>query len=133
MAAGFNAAHFALLGVPGAAVLALITAARFLVASYATDRRLMLVFMALATAGFLSTFSHWFGFIALAATLLGTWASFQPRASTVRVAFAVCATLWLVHNTLAGSPVAALMEVAFLASNALGWWRTRLRSETEAG
>lgn len=125
LAAGLNAAHFALLGVPGATTLAAITSARFLVASFVADRRVMLVFMVLATTGFLLTYTHPFGFLALGATLLGTWASFQPGAGTVRAAFAVCASLWFVHNLLAGSPVAALMEVAFLASNALGWWRTR--------
>ena len=125
LAAGLNAAHFALLGVPGATTLAAITSVRFLVAAYVADRRVMLVFLALATAGFLLTYIHPFGFLALGATLLGTWASFQPRAGTVRIAFAVCASLWFVHNLLAGSPVAALMEVAFLASNALGWWRAR--------
>lgn len=125
LAAGLNAAHFALLGVPGATALTAITSARFLAASYVADRRVMLVFLALATAGFLLTYTQPFGFLALGATLLGTWASFQPHAGTVRMAFAVCASLWFVHNLLAGSPVAALMEVAFLASNAFGWWRTR--------
>jgi hypothetical protein len=86
---------------------------------------MMWIFMALAVAGFLATYTRPLGFIALAATLLGTWASFQPRALTVRIAFAVCATLWGVHNALAGSPVGALMEVAFLASNAYGGWRSR--------
>ena len=132
LAAGLNAMHFALLGVPGATALTAITSVRFLVASYAADRRVMAAFMVLATAGFLATYTHAFGFLALAATLLGTWASFQPRATTVRVALAVCASLWLGHNVLAGSPVGALMEVAFLASNGLGWWRTRQRTPVPA-
>lgn len=125
LAAGLNAVHFALLGVWGAATLATITCARFLAARFVADRRVMLVFLVLAASGFLLTYSHPIGFLALGATLLGTWASFQPGAGTVRVAFAVCAALWFAHNLLAGSPVAAVMEVAFLASNALGWWRTR--------
>jgi hypothetical protein len=132
LAAGLNAVHFALLGVPGATALTAITSARFLAASYAADRRVMVAFMVLATAGFLATYTHAFGFLALASTLLGTWASFQPRATTVRVALAICAMLWLVHNVLAGSPVAALMEVAFLASNGLGWWRSRARAPAPA-
>jgi hypothetical protein len=81
--------------------------------------------MALAALGFLATYTRPLGFVALAATLLGTWASFQPGAITVRITFAVCATLWGIHNALAGSPVGALMEAAFLASNAYGWWRSR--------
>ena len=132
LAAGLNSLHFALLGVPGATALTAITAARFLAASCVSDRRVMVAFMALATAGFLATYTHAFGFIALASTLLGTWASFQPRASTVRIALAACAVLWFVHNVLAGTPVGALMEVAFLASNLFGWWRTRDRAAVPA-
>lgn len=125
VAAAFNTAHFVLLGVPGVATITFITCLRFLAASRTSDRRMMWIFMALAVAGFLATYTRPLGFVALAATLLGTWASFQPRASTVRVAFALCATLWGIHNALAGSPVGALMEVAFLASNAYGGWRSR--------
>ena len=125
LAAAFNTAHFVLLGVPGVAMITFITCLRFLAASRTSDRRMMWVFMALAVIGFLATYTRPLGFLALASTLLGTWASFQPRAITVRITFAVCATLWGVHNALAGSPVGALMEVAFLASNAYGWWRSR--------
>jgi hypothetical protein len=35
----------------------------------------------------------------------------------------LCSASWIVHNTLVGSPVAALMETAFLVSNLVGWWR----------
>lgn len=125
LAAALNTAHFLLLGLPGVATITFITCLRFLAASRTSDRRMMWIFMALAVVGFLATYTRPLGFIALASTLLGTWASFQPRANTVRIAFAVCATLWGIHNALAGSPVGALMEVAFLASNAYGWWRSR--------
>lgn len=125
LAAACNTAHFLLLGVPGVATIAFITCLRFLAASRTADRRMMWVFMALAVIGFLATYTRPLGFVALVATLLGTWASFQPRAITVRVTFAICAALWGIHNALAGSPVGALMEVAFLGSNAYGWWRSR--------
>lgn len=125
LAAAFNTVHFLLLGVPGVAMIAFITCLRFLAAARTSDRRMMWIFMVLASVGFLATYTRPLGFVALAATLLGTWASFQPKAVTVRMTFAVCAALWGIHNALAGSPVGALMEVAFLSSNAYGWWRSR--------
>lgn len=125
LAAAFNTAHFLLLGVPGVAMITFITCLRFLAAARTSDRRMMWIFMVVAVVGFLATYTRPLGFVALAATLLGTWASFQPKAITVRVTFAICATLWGIHNALAGSPVGALMEVAFLSSNAYGWWRSR--------
>jgi len=123
ISAALNGAHFLLLDVPGAATLAFVTSLRFLVASFTGDRRVMAVFMALTAAGFLATFTRPVGFLALVATLLGTWASFQPGDRTVRATLAICASLWVVHNAVVGSPVATLMELAFLASNAVGWRR----------
>jgi hypothetical protein len=89
-------------------------------------------FMVLAVAGFLATFTRPVGFLALTATLLGTWASFQPNDRTVRATLAVCASLWVVHNAIIGSPVATVMELAFLASNAIGWRRFHGRAKMDA-
>ena len=35
----------------------------------------------------------------------------------------VCAVTWMIHNYIAGSPVAVLMETTFLVSNVIGYWR----------
>lgn len=131
LCAALNGAHFLLLGVPGAATLAAMISVRFLIASFTSDRRIMVFFMVLAAAGFLATFTRPGGFLALAATLLGTWASFQPNDRTVRATLAVCASLWVVHNAIVGSPVATVMELAFLASNAIGWRRFHGRAKMD--
>ena len=132
LCAALNGAHFLLLGVPGAATLAGMISVRFLIASFTSDRRIMVFFMVLAVAGFLATFTRPVGFLALASTLLGTWASFQPNDRTVRATLAVCASLWVVHNAIVGSPVATVMELAFLASNAIGWRRFHGRAKMVA-
>ncbi len=123
VSAGLSGVHFWLLGVPVAATLALITSIRFLTASLTRDRRIMTIFIALTLTGFAATYTRPVGVLALVATLLGTWAAFQPGDRTVRAVLAVCATLWVVHNILVGSPVATVMELSFLASNAVGWRR----------
>lgn len=129
LCAALNGVHFLLLGVPGAATLAAMISVRFLIASFTSDRRIMVFFMILAVVGFLATFTRPVGFLALASTLLGTWASFQPSDRTVRATLAICASLWVVHNAIIGSPVATLMELAFLASNAVGWRRFHGRAK----
>lgn len=132
LCAALNGAHFLLLGVPGAATLAGMISVRFLIASFTSDRRIMVFFMILAVVGFLVTYTRLVGFLALASTLLGTWASFQANDRTVRATLAVCASLWVVHNAIIGSPVATLMELAFLASNAIGWRRFHGRAKMES-
>jgi hypothetical protein len=37
----------------------------------------------------------------------------------------------VVHNAIIGSPVATLMELAFLASNAIGWRRFHGRAKMD--
>jgi hypothetical protein len=130
--AALNGTHFLLLDVPGAATLAAMISVRFLIASFTSDRRIMVLFMVLAVAGFLATVTRPVGFLALAATLLGTWASFQPSDRTVRATLAVCASLWVAHNAIIGSPVATVMELAFLGSNAIGWRRFHGRAKMDA-
>lgn len=119
----FNALHFLVLGQTTAGVLILITCIRFLTASFTTDRRLMYFFMAALLAGFLITFKTPLSLLAIGAALLGTWGAFQSDDRHIRVALVLCSASWIVHNSLIGSPVAALMETAFLLSNLVGWWR----------
>lgn len=119
----FNALHFLVLGQITAGVLILITSTRFLAASFTTDRRLMYFFMAALLAGFIITFESSLSLLAIGAALLGTWGAFQSDDRRIRLALVLCSMSWIVHNTLVGSPVAALMETAFLLSNLVGWWR----------
>jgi hypothetical protein len=51
--------------------------------------------------------------------------SFQKNVVVVRLLMAVGATAWIIHNLLVGSPVAVLMELAFLGSNLVGYVRSR--------
>jgi hypothetical protein len=119
----FNALHFLALGQITAAVIIFTTSTRFLAASFTTDRRPMYFFMAVLLAGFLITFTTPVSLLAIGAALLGTWGAFQSDDRRIRIALVVCSASWIVHNTLVGSPVAALMETAFMLSNLVGWWR----------
>jgi hypothetical protein len=124
----FNGIHFLLLDAAGAATIALITALRFFVASLSTRRAWLWLFLAVAAGGFALTNNRPEGWLALAATVLGTWGSFQADQWRLRGALIACASLWAVHNYLIGSPVSTLMELSFLTSNIVGWIRLRART-----
>jgi len=125
IAALFAAAHFYLLGSNEACFLVAITAARFLISSFSTDARLMYFFMALALGGFAVTYENPVSFLALAATLIGTYGSFHGSAKAVRYALMTAEVLWVVHNLIIWSPVAVVMEVLFFTSNLIGLLRHR--------
>lgn len=119
----FNSMHFLVLGRVGAGVLVLITSVRFLTASFTTDKRLMYFFLAALLLGFVFTYESPLSLLAWLPTLVGTYGAFQEDDRWIRIILALCAASWIVHNTLIGSPVAALMETAFMLSNLAGWWR----------
>lgn len=39
----------------------------------------------------------------------------------------ICSSIWIIHNYLAGSPGAVLMEIFFLSSNIVGYFRYYIR------
>jgi hypothetical protein len=53
----------------------------------------------------------------------GTVASFCKDDKRLRQLMLVGTSLWIVHNYLAGSPGAVLMEAIFIASNLVGYVR----------
>ena len=123
----FIAAHFALLGHDTATGLALLAAVRLVAGSLTTSKRVMLVFVAatitvtgLTFHGLLSVFSG-------LGSVFGTVGSFCRSDRTLRLVMMGATSLWLIHNSLAGTPMAVLMEALFLGSNMLGFYRFYLR------
>ena len=125
ISAVLNACHFGLLGQYEAALFVSLTAIRFLVAALHPRQYWMLLFMAGATLILLMTYSSPLNLLPYAAAMLGTFGSFQTRVGRVRLCMALGASFWILHNILVGSPVAVLMEVAFLLSNLMGFLRAR--------
>lgn len=128
-----NASHFALLGQYEAALFVGLTAIRFLVAAIQPRRHWMLLFMAGATFILLASYSSPLNLLPYAAAMLGTYGSFQTRLGRVRLCMAMGASCWIIHNILVGSPVAVLMELAFLLSNLVGFIRARRLAANLAG
>lgn len=119
----FNSSHFFLLGRPGPAALLVLTGARYVTSVVTVNRKGMYFFLALSVGAFLATYHSPLSLLALAAVCFGTYGSFQPSDRTLRIFIMLGNSTWLLHNILAATPVAALMEASFLTSNVLGYWR----------
>jgi Bacterial inner membrane protein len=129
VAATLAAAHFYVLGSIAACLLVAVTALRFLISSFTTDARLMYLFLALAIGGFILTYASPVSFIALAATLIGTFGSFRRKENAIRYSMLTTEVLWTLHNIIIWSPVAILMEMLFFTSNLIGLLRHRRSNE----
>lgn len=118
-----TSAHFFILGHASAGSLMLIAALRYLYCVFARKTWVMLLFMLLSCLAVYFTWHNWLSGLALAATLIQTFASFQKQDLYLRLLMVLGTSFWISHNVFAGSPVAVLMECLFLASNMLGLYR----------
>lgn len=83
----------------------------------------MYLFLLAAVGAVLPTGASALSILALCGVLLGTYGSFHASDRTMRLCFIAGNSTWLLHNLIAWTPVATLMEASFLASNLLGYWR----------
>ncbi|MBB1333661.1 MULTISPECIES: YgjV family protein [unclassified Pseudoalteromonas] len=118
-----TATHFFLLDKISASLLMLIAAVRYFYCIFNPSQWAMLGFMLLSTVAVILTWQGWLSGLALLATLIQTFASFQPRDMLLRLFMVFGTALWISHNLLVGSPMAVLMECLFLLSNLVGLWR----------
>ncbi len=119
--------HFMLLGHWTAAFLGLIAAARFTTSIFSTSKKLMGVFIFATILISIFTYEGILSILGCTGGIFGTIASFCKEDKLLRQLMLVGTSLWIVHNFLAGSPGAVLMEAIFISSNLVGYFRFYIR------
>jgi hypothetical protein len=123
----FLAAHFYLLEAYTATVTTSIAAVRFTVSMFWRDDRLFYLFFAMVLISAVITYSGALTVLATVATGLSTWAAFRHSDKEFRLFLMAASAVMMVHNILAFTPAAVLMEVFFISSNLIAY--RRLHSE----
>lgn len=125
------AAHFMCLGHWTAACLGILAAVRFVACLFSTSRKLLWLFLLIATLVSAFTYEGYLTIIGFCATIFGTFAAFSKEDKTLRQLIFVGTSIWILHNSLAGSPGAVLLEVIFLGSNVVGYFRYYIRPQKQ--
>lgn len=115
--------HFFLLGHSLPGYLVLVSVARKLAAVWWPKAAWLWLFLVIATACAILTYDGWLSIVAYLAAVLVTVATFRETDRELRRWQMAGTTAWIVHNSIAGSPMAVLMEVGCLASNIAGYRR----------
>ena len=123
----FISLHFMCLGHWTAACLALVSAGRFLTSLYSTSRIFLGIFIGSAVLLSALTYEGILSLLGCTGAVFSTVASFSRNDKLLRELMFISTTIWLIHNYLAGSPGAVLMEVFFLSSNLVGYFRYYIR------
>ena len=117
------ASHFALLGHWTAAGLGGLAATRFMASYLTTSKKVMAVFIGLSVVITLATFHGLLSVLSGLGSIAGTIGTFCRHDKQLRQIMMIATSLWLVHNCLAGTPTAVLMEALFIGSNLAGYYR----------
>jgi hypothetical protein len=119
----FNASHFLVLGRTTPAILLLLTVTQFITALVSRHRAFVGLYLAAAAVAIGLSYNGLPSWLAFGAFCCGTIGSFQHSDRVLRQCFCLGNLCWIAHNILVGSPVAILIELAFLTSNLVGYWR----------
>ena len=87
------------------------------------------------TASVVATVFTYAGLISILSctgSVFQTVAAFQKDDKHLRLLMLVGTSFWLMHNYLVGSPTAVLMEVLFISSNLIGYYRHHYKNQKEA-
>lgn len=123
--------HFMILDHWTAAGLGLVAAARFVTSIFSTSRYFMYLFVGATWIISIVTYQGLLSILGCVAGSFGTVASFCKEDKKLRQMMLVCTVLWIVHNILAGSPGAVILEIFFLGSNIAGYYRYYIRPQKQ--
>ena len=124
--------HFMLLEHWTAACLGVLAAFRFASSLFTTSKKLMGLFVVAAILITAFSFDGLLSVISCTATIFSTVASFCKKDKLLRQLMLISTSLWVVHNYLAGSPGAVIMELFFISSNLVGYFRFYIRPKIQA-
>ena len=115
--------HFALLEQYTAAGLILITAIRFLTSIFTTSKKMMSLFLVSYTLVTMISYAGFLSLLTYGASMISSIASFCNDDRLLRQLMLLSTIIWVIHNYYANSPAAVLMEILFICSNSIGYYR----------
>jgi len=119
----FISGHFMLLGHWTAAFLGIFSAIRYSASLLTTSKRLMWFFIFIIFVISALSFEGLLSVLGCIATVFTTVAAFCKQDKLLRQLMLIGTMIWFIHNYLAGSPGAVLMEAIFISSNIVGYLR----------
>lgn len=115
--------HFVLLEQWTAAGLMAIATIRYLSSIFSTSGRLMWFFSLSSITVTAVTYSGLVSILSCLGSVFQTLAAFNKEDKRLRELMIIGTSFWLLHNYLVGSPTAVVMEVLFIGSNLVGYYR----------
>ncbi len=121
--------HFILLEKWTAAALMVLAIFRFTAGYYTTSKKVRNFFLVATVLVSALTFQDHLSIISCLASLFGTFAAFHKHDKRLREFMLMSTSLWILHNALALSPMGVAIELLFLGSNFIGYYRFYIKKK----
>lgn len=115
--------HFILLEQWTAACLMSIAIIRYLASMFSTAARYKYLFCVLSITASIVTYSAIASVLSCFGAVFQTIAAFNTNDKRLRELMIIGTSFWIIHNYFIGSPTAVVMEMLFLSSNLVGYYR----------
>lgn len=127
IAAAFNSIHFLLLEQWTASGLMALGSLRYFTSIFTTSKKMLIVFALGSIIVSSVTYMGLISILACSGSLIKTAAAFCRNDKKLRQLMIFGTACWIVHNYIVGSPAAVILEVLFLLSNFVGYYRYYIR------
>lgn len=126
----FNGFHYLLLEQPTAGYIFLFSSMRFLISIKWKFQWLSIAALSVSLLITISTYSGLLSIIGFVATVFITVGSFSHNDKFLRAMMITGGSLWLLHNVILWTPVGILVEVVFVGSSCVGYYRYYIAKKT---
>lgn len=123
------AVHYLLLGEYAGAVLIYLSALRYLLSIFTVEKIWKWIFLVLVFIGSYFTYQSSTDFIVIIANIIFNFAAFQEKDKDLRKQVMLGCLFIIAYNFIIFSPAAIVLEIFFLLSNMVGYWRFYLRKK----
>lgn len=119
----FNGLHYLLLDQPTAGYIFLFSSIRFLVSIRWKFQWMAAASLCISLFITVYTYTGLLSILGFIATVFITTGSFSKNDKFLRLMMILGGSLWLTHNAILWSPVGILVEVIFVGSGVIGYYR----------
>ncbi|AZQ83806.1 YgjV family protein [Colwellia sp. Arc7-635] len=126
----FNGMHYLLLEQRTAGYIFLFSSIRFLVSIRWKFQWISVAALSISLLITVSTYSGLLSILGFIATVFITVGSFSHNDKFLRLMMILGGSLWFVHNLILWTPVGILVEVVFVGSSCIGYYRYYIAKKT---
>jgi hypothetical protein len=119
----FNGTHYLLLEQPTAGYIFLFSSLRFLISIKWKFQWMSVAALSVSLFITISTYIGFLSILGFLATVFVTVGSFSKNDKFLRLMMIAGGSLWLLHNLILWTPVGILVEVIFVGSSFIGYYR----------